>query len=176
MHNLIRHFPPTSPTTNARHERLIGEVIRAMARLGHPSIRFQIRDDRQVLSFRATNHPTITALHVILEQGARGTVFSEPKLGSQLQLHIVAEQQQTLTRPEALLDVARAQHQASCTYGDVQVSQEHASMLASKRMDVPPGGSAPTGSSPADTLSSMVAHTVDALADALEAHANAERA
>lgn len=176
MHNLIRHFPPPSSTTGARHERLIGEVIRAMARLGHPSIRFQIRDDRQVLSFRATNHPAITTLHVILEQGVRSTVFSEGRLGSQLQLHIVAEQQQTLSRPEALLDVARAQHQAPCTYGDVQVSQEHASVLASRCMDVPLSGSAPTSSSPVDTLSSMVAHAVDALADALEANARAEQA
>lgn len=173
MHDLIRQFPPPASTTDGRQERLIGEVIRAMARLEHPSIRFQIRDDRQVLSFRAANHPTITTLHVILERGARGAVLSEAMLGSSMSLHIVAEQRQALSHPEALLDAARSQQRAPWTYRDVQVSQEHASVLASRRIDIPTGAMSPTGSPEADTLVQLMKRAIETLSEALAAHARA---
>ena len=174
MHDLIRQFPPPSSTTDGRHERFVGEVIRAMARLGHPSIRFQIREDRQVLSFRATNHATITALHVILQRSTRGTVLSEAMLESPLNMHIVAEQRQTLSRPAALLDAVRSQRRAPWTYRDVQVSQEHASMLASQRIDIPSGAIPSTGPSEADALAQLIARAIEALSEALQAHARAE--
>ena len=173
MSDLIRRFPTHAPTTADRNEVAIGEVIRAMARLGNPSILFRIREDRQVLSFRTPTHPTITRLHVTFDRIAGSTVLTKAMFGHSVSLQVVAEQQQRLSHPAALLHAASLQHGPAWEQDDVRVTQEQSSTLASVRIALGPEQLRPSGTDPAASLLEVMASAIDTLSAALNAHAQA---
>ena len=171
MHDLIRKFPAHASAKDGRNELVIGEVIRAMARLGHPSILFRIREDRQVLSFRAATHPTITTLHVFIERVAGSTVLTTAMFGNRVSLHVVAEQRLRLDNPAELLRAARIQCGPAWQQGEVRVAQEQSSTMASIRIHLESDPFAQSASNAAGRLAETMASAIETLSNALDAHA-----
>ena len=136
MHDLIRQFPHRPTTTGSRNELVVGEVVRAMARLGHPSVLFRIRETHQVLSFRTVAHAHVTALHVTIDRPTGKTALSAAMFGNQVRLHVVAEHRQRQSHPAELLHAARAQHAPAVMEHGVHLEQEHSSILASTHIDI----------------------------------------
>jgi hypothetical protein len=173
VHDLIRKFSTRAHAADGCNEVVIGEVIRAMARLGHPSILFRIRDDRQILSFRATHHPTITTFHVIFDHISGQTLLSEAMFGNQIRLHVVAEQRQRLSHPAELLRAAELQHAHAWEQDEVSISQEQSSTLATTTVDVQPDQLNQSNPSASKTLSTLLQAAIENLSSALAVNAHA---
>ena len=167
MHDLIRPFP--SPP-GSRNERIVGEVVRAMARLGHLSIRFRIRETHQVLSFRTVAHTHVTALHITIDRPKGQTALSTVMFGKQVRLQVVAEQRQRASHPRALLDAARAGAAPTMTASGVRLEQEHSSILASIPVDIDIDALQTPDEPHTAPLEALMRATIDTLEEALVAH------
>ncbi len=167
MHDLIRPFPFPH---GSRNERIIGEVVRAMARLGHLSILFRIQETHQVLSFRTMAHTHVTALHITIDRPKGQTALSTVMFGKQVRLQVVAEQRQRASHPEALLDAARAGATPTMTASGVRLEQEHSSVLASILVDVDIDALQTPEDAQTAPLQALMRSTIDTLEAALVAH------
>ena len=170
MHDLIRQFPPRPATTGNRNELVVGEVVRAMARLGHPSVLFRIRETQQVLSFRPVDHAHVTALHVTIHRPTGNTALSTAMFGNQVRLDVVAERRQRQSHPAELLDAARAQAAPTEADNGVRIEQEHSSILASTHVDIDIDSLRSPGEPLTAPLESLMRSTIQMLEQALEAH------
>ena len=130
MNELLRQFASQTAGSDGRNERVVGELVRAMAVLGCPATRFVIRDDRQVLRFRTVSHDRMTALHATIDRPTGHSVLSKALHGERVRLVLVAEQRLRLSRPRALLEAARRQQAGPGRTGDIRVQQDGASILA----------------------------------------------
>ena len=166
MHDLIRHFPTRPTTSGSRNELVVGEVVRAMARLGHPSVLFRIRETHQVVSFRTVNHTHLSALHVTIDRPTGKTALSTAMFGNQVRLQVVAEHRRRLSHPTDLLDAARAQSAPTVPELGVRLEQEHSSMLASTHVDIDIDQlrtPSDNRTAPLETLMRATIHTLEAV-------------
>jgi hypothetical protein len=166
VQDLIRHFPTRPTTSGSRNELVVGEVVRAMARLGHPSVLFRIRETHQVLSFRTVNHTHLSALHVTIDRPTGTTALSTAMFGNQVRLQVVAEHRQRLSHPTDLLNAARAQSTPSVPELGVRLEQEHSSMLASTHVDIDIDQlrtPSDNHTAPLETLMRATIHTLEAV-------------
>jgi len=170
MRDLVKQFNPRSELRDSRNEIVVGEVIRAMARLGYPSVMFRIHEERQQLRFRAVGRTDLTSIMVTVERPAGSGVLSEAMFGNQVRLRMVAELRQPLSGPAELLAAARHRPDRDNRSDGVRVERELSSLLAHIERDIdldawldgPQGASAP--------LEPLVRDTLDILVKALTEH------
>lgn len=169
MRDLIRQFQPRSELRESRNEIVVGEVIRAMARLGYPSVMFRIHDDRQQLRFRAVGRTDLSTVTVTVERPAGSGALTEAMFGNQLRLDVVAELRQRTTDPASLLAAATRRPGPPPAGADVRVERELSSLLAHTTRTVDVDAMVGTGPRPDAPLTDLMRETIDTLAHALAA-------
>jgi hypothetical protein len=172
VHDLIRQFQPGSELADSRNEIVVGEVIRAMARLGHPSVMFRIHDDRQQLRFRANANTGLSSIHVTVERPSGSGALSEAMFGNHIQLKVVAEVRQQLSHPAELLRAALPSTLASPQ--GIRVQRELSSVLAHTTRDIDIDQIVVATGGVGAPLVSLMRQTIRELAGALRPHLIAE--
>lgn len=165
MRDLVRQFQSGAGLRDSRNEIVVGEVIRAMARLGCPALVFRIHEDQQQLRFRTASRSDLSTVTVTVARPAGSGALSEAMFGNQVQLTVVAERRETLSAPGELLAAARRRPRT--IDGNIHVDRELLSLLArttrtvdlDQQHGVPQPGDAP--------LAALMEETIDALAQAL---------
>lgn len=103
MFNLIQQFAHKAEMRESKDEILIGEIVRAMARQGHPAISFRAHDDRQRLRFKTVTDPLLHSVFITLDRKTGGGALSEALLGSKATLTITAEVKNRVSDPDDLI-------------------------------------------------------------------------
>lgn len=103
MFNVLAQFNHKAEIRESKDEILIGEIVRAMGRLGYPSIAFRAHSDRQLVRFKAARDPVLQSVNLILDRKTGTGMLSSAILGSKATLQITAEIRNRLTDPDDLV-------------------------------------------------------------------------
>jgi len=170
MQDLVRQFEPRTKIQESRTEIVVGEVIRAMARLGFPTIRFHIHDTRQEVRFRTVGHTHISTVAVTVERPTRSEAPSTTLFDEQVRLHVVAELRQAMRTPSELLAAARFPVEGRTTSDGVHVEQDRSSMVASIVRDIDIGGWMDVPHAESPPLVELMDEVIAILSGAIAAH------
>ena len=173
MHDLISQFRDKADIHESHCEIVIGEVVRAMARLGYPSVNFRLQGDAQLIQFRAAGHATLYAVHVLIELPMGAYAVTPATISSQVTLCITAEARCRSTDATDLLRLAHSSshtEQATGFEGDIRVEREMSSVLARTNRIIDLDVHVGTGANGTRMLVAMLRTTVAALADAISRH------
>jgi hypothetical protein len=107
MFNLISKFTHKSEIRESKDEILVGEIVRAMARQGYPTIAFFADDDQQRVQFRAVGDPLLYSVYIKLDRKTGTGMVSSALLGSKATLTITAEIKNRLSDPDDLIKMYR---------------------------------------------------------------------
>lgn len=103
MFGLLAQFAHKAEMRESRDEMLVGELVRAMFRRGHPSIQFRAGDDRQTVRFKTIRDPILHSVLITLDRKTGGSALQEAILGSKATLRITAEVKNYMADPDDLL-------------------------------------------------------------------------
>ncbi|MDP9375095.1 MAG: hypothetical protein M3Q65_22135 [Chloroflexota bacterium] len=107
MLNLLSRFSHKAEIRESRDEILVGEIVRAMARRGHPSIGFTVDADRQVLRFKAIKDPVLSYVYITLDRKTGDNALTSALLGTKATLTIAAEVKNYIADPDDLVRMYR---------------------------------------------------------------------
>ncbi len=107
MFNIISKFAHKAEMRESKDEMLVGEIVRAMAYQGHPSISFVANDDRQRLRFRTISDPVLHSVYIVLDRKTGSGAVSAALIGSKATLTITAEIKNRLSDPDDLVQMYR---------------------------------------------------------------------
>ncbi|MCO4747434.1 MAG: hypothetical protein KC912_21720 [Proteobacteria bacterium] len=103
MFGLLAAFQHSAEMRESKDEMLIGEIVRAMARQGYPSIQFRAGDDRQYVRFKTVTDPVLHTVTTVLDRKTGSGALSSAILGSKATLKITAEIQNRVADPDDLI-------------------------------------------------------------------------
>ena len=105
MFNILAQFNHKAEIRESKDEILVGEIVRAMARAGYPSVAFRAHSDRQVVRFKAVRDPMLQSVNIILDRKTGTGALSAAVFGSKATLRITAEVRNRLTDPDDLVEM-----------------------------------------------------------------------
>jgi hypothetical protein len=103
MFGILQSFNNQAELRESKDEILIGEIVRAMARRGHPAISFRANDDWQRVRFKTPNDPMLFSIFVTLDRKTGTGMVSQALLGSKATLRITCEVKNRLSDPDDLI-------------------------------------------------------------------------
>ena len=103
MFGMFAKFAHKAELRESKDEILVGEIVRAMARQGHPTIRFQANDDRQLVQFKTLTDPVLHAVTVMLDRKSGTGALSAALIGSKATLTLVGETRNYIADPDDLV-------------------------------------------------------------------------
>jgi hypothetical protein len=136
MFSLIAKFKHSQEMRESKDEILVGEIVRAMARLGHPAIGFQADAGYQAIRFKPLADPLLNSLIVILDRKTGGSMLQEAILGSKATVTVQAEIKNYLADPDDLIRMYRTDLQNIFKMpflGEVRLDHQLNSVLATKK-------------------------------------------
>ncbi len=107
MLNLLSKFSHRSEIRESRDEILVGEIVRALARRGYPSIGFTVDADRQVLRFKTVKDPVLSYVYITLDRKTGDNALTLALLGTKATLTIAAEVKNYVADPDDLVRMYR---------------------------------------------------------------------
>ena len=177
MRDLISQFRHKADFHESCDEIVIGEVIRAMARLGYPSVSFRLQGEGKLVQFRTVDHPRLHSVYVVIDQPRTrqggGAAVALAMAGSRVNLRITAEARCRSTDAATLVRLARsAAHRESAKSfeGEIRVEREVSSVLAHTSRDVDLDHHVGQGVNGTRMLVALLRTTVEALAEAIGHH------
>jgi len=103
MFGMLQNFTNKAELRESKDEILVGEIVRAMARKGHPSIEFRASDDWQRVRFKTITDPVLWSVFVTLDRKTGTSAISQALLGSKATLRVTAELKNRLADPDDLI-------------------------------------------------------------------------
>lgn len=103
MLSFLSAFNHKAEMRESKDEMLVGEIVRAMARAGQPSIAFRAHDDRQQLRFRCVADELLHSVWIVLDRKTGSGALSQALIGSKATLTITAEIKNYVTDPDDLV-------------------------------------------------------------------------
>lgn len=107
MFSMLQNFAHKAEIRESKDEILIGEMVRAMARQGYPSIQFTASGDIQRVRFRTISDPLLHSVFVTLDRKTGSGALSAALLGSKATLLITAEIKNRMADPDDLIKMYR---------------------------------------------------------------------
>lgn len=107
MLSFLQNFNHKAEIRESKDEILIGEIVRAMARQGYPSIQFTASDDIQRVRFRTVGDPVLHSVFITLDRKSGTGALSAALLGSKATLRVTAEVKNRLADPDDLINMYR---------------------------------------------------------------------
>ena len=106
MLGFLQNFAHKSEMRESKDEMLLGEIVRAMARQGHPAVAFRAGNDRQTVRFKCVSDPLLHSVFVILDRRTGSGALSAAILGSKATLRITAEVKNRIADPDEIKGLA----------------------------------------------------------------------
>ncbi len=103
MFSFLTSFANKAELRESKDEMLVGEIVRAMARNGSPSVAFRADNDRQWIKFKTVNDPVLTHVYITLDRKTGGSAIQQALIGSKATLTIAAEIKNLLTDPDDII-------------------------------------------------------------------------
>lgn len=111
----------------SKDEMLVGEIVRAMAYRGWPSVEFQANDDFQRVRFKTLRDPILSSVYITLDRKTGTGAVSAALLGSKATVHVTCEVRNFLADPDDLVHMYRTDlaNIFRMSWGDVRVNHEY---------------------------------------------------
>ena len=133
MFSFIQFFSHKREIRESKDEMLLGEIVRAMSRSGHPSIAFRAGTDQQQVRFKTPRDPVLHTIFVRLDRKTGTGALSSAVLGSKATLTVTAEVRNRMADPDDLIAMYKtdlANLFKLPTTGNVRLNHEMNSVLA----------------------------------------------
>ena len=176
MFNFITKFAHKAELRESKDEIMVGEIVRAMARRGFPSIGFNAGDDRQRVRFLAINDPLLHSIFVTLDRRTGSGMVSEALLGSKATLTLTAEIKNKLSDPDDLVNMYRtdlANLFKLPVVGGIKLNHELNSVFASRTHIIEIGSYVGKGTAGVDALATFLRDGVAELSEKLRPYKKA---
>ena len=97
--NVAGHFKHKAEIRESKDEILIGEIVRAMAHMGHQADEFAADGETQRVRFR-TNDAILSYIHVVLDRKTGEGRIASAVIGSKATLSVAGEVKNLLSDPD----------------------------------------------------------------------------
>ncbi len=137
MLSLLSNFKHGQEMRESKDEILVGELIRAMARMGMPAIGFAATLDAQSIRFKPLRDPALYAVTIIVDRKTGGSAIQDALIGSKAVLTFQAEVKNYLADPDDLIKMYRTDLQnifKMPILGDVRLDHQLNSVMATKKV------------------------------------------
>lgn len=171
MLGFLQNFAHKSEMRESRDEMLVGEIVRAMARRGHPAVSFRANQGRQVVRFKTVRHPLLESVFIRLDRKTGSSALSEAVLGSKATLTITAEVKNRLADPDDLLAMYKtdlANLFKMPVMGGIKLNHQLNSVLATTTKIIEINDFVGKGEAGTLALANLLDGTVKVLAEKLE--------
>jgi len=103
MFSFLQQFTHKAELRESKDEILIGELVRAMARQGHPAVSFKAHGGAQQVRFKTVRDPVLHSVFIRLDRKTGTGAVSGALFGSKATLVITAEVKNRLSDPDDLV-------------------------------------------------------------------------
>ena len=137
MLSFLNQFKHGQEMRESKDEILVGELVRAMARLGCPAMGFQADTGMQAIRFKPTRDPLLNSIVVIVDRKTGGGMIQQAVIGSKAAITVQAEVKNYLADPDDLVAMYRtdlANIFKMPMLGDVKLDHQMNSVFATKRV------------------------------------------
>ncbi|MEZ4241826.1 MAG: hypothetical protein R3F59_37895 [Myxococcota bacterium] len=170
MLSFLHNFAHKSEIRESKDEILLGEIVRAMARQGYPTIQFVASSDIQRVRFRAIGDASLHSVFVTLDRKTGGGMLSEALIGSKATLRITAEIKNRIADPDDLVAMYRtdlANILKLPALGGIRLNHELNSVLATTQQLIDIDQFVMKGDPGVERLGRLLASTIDRLREKL---------
>ena len=111
----------------SKDEMMIGEVVRAMARKGFPTVEFRSNADFQRVKFKTPGDPVLSAVYVQLDRLTGSSALGSALMGSKAKLFVTCEVKNFLADPDDLVAMYRTDmaNLFKVSWKDVRINHEY---------------------------------------------------
>jgi len=137
MLSILSNFKHGQEMRESKDEILIGEIVRAMARLRYPAIGFHAVTGEQAIRFKPRQDPVLHSVTIILDRKTGGSAIQDALIGSKAVITFQAEVKNYLADPDDLLHMYKTDLQnifKMPLLGDVRLDHQLNSVLATKKV------------------------------------------
>lgn len=137
MFSFLANFKHKQEMRESKDEILVGEIVRAMARLSCPAIGFIANNDFQAIRFRPGNTELFNSIIIQLDRKTGGSMLQSAILGSQATLLVQAEVKNYLADPDDLIQMYRTDLANIFTMpmlGGIKLDHQLNSVLGTKKI------------------------------------------
>lgn len=176
MVNILSVFNHKAEIRESKDEILLGEIVRALARQGYPSIAFIADTDLQRVTFKAVGDPVLSYLYITLDRKTGGGVLSSAILGAKATLTIAAEVKNYLADPDDLVAMYRTDFANILrlpVLGGVKLNHELNSVFATTTKVIEIGHYIMKGEEGVGALTTVLRGTIDDLRERLRQYKKA---
>lgn len=170
MFSLLQNFNHKAEIRESKDEILVGEIVRAMARQGFPSIQFLANNDFQRVRFRTPRDPMLHSVFVTIDRMTGSGALSAAILGSKATLRITAEIKNRLADPDDLVKMYKtdlANLFKMPMLGGIKLNHELNSVLATTQQIIEIDDYVMKGDPGTERLVKLLQSKVDALKEKL---------
>lgn len=107
MLDLLTKFSHKAEIRESKDEIMVGEIVRAMARRGYPSVGYTVNADMQRVKFKTVGDPVLSYIYISLDRKTGGGVISNALLGAKATLTIAVEVKNYVADPDDLIRMYR---------------------------------------------------------------------
>ncbi len=136
MFSFLSNFKHNQEMRESKDEILIGEIVRAMARLQCPAIGFIASTGQQNVRFKPLSDAVLHSVIITLDRKTGGSALQQAVIGSKATITIQAEVKNYLADPDDLVKMYRtdiANIFKVPMLGDVRLDHQLNSILATKK-------------------------------------------
>lgn len=137
MLSFLNQFKHGQEMRESKDEILVGEVVRAMSRLGCPAFGFVAGSGEQLVRFKPFRDPLLNSIIIVVDRKTGGSALQQAVLGSKAVLAFTAEIKNLLADPDDLIKMYRTDLQnifKMPMLGDIRLDHQLNSVLATKRV------------------------------------------
>jgi hypothetical protein len=137
MLSFLNQFKHGQEMRESKDEILVGELVRAMARLKTPAIGFNANSGAQMIHFKPIGDPVLHSIVIIVDRKTGGSMIQQAVIGSKATIQIQAEVKNYLSDPDDLVAMYRtdlANIFKMPMLGDVKLDHQMNSVFATKRV------------------------------------------
>lgn len=137
MLSFINQFKHKQEMRESKDEILVGEIVRAMARLNSPAFGFHTDDTSQTVRFKPRGDTVLHSVMIRVDRKTGGGAIQDALVGSKAVVTFQAEVKNMLADPDDLIHMYRTDLQnifKMPLLGDVRLDHQLNSILATKRV------------------------------------------
>ncbi|MEQ1504819.1 MAG: hypothetical protein ABMB14_21470 [Myxococcota bacterium] len=170
MLSILQHFSHKAEIRESKDEILVGEIVRAMARQGFPTIQFLASDDLQRIRFKTLGDPVLNSAFVTVDRKTGTGALTAALIGSKATLRITAELKNRMADPDDLVAMYRtdlANLFKLPVLGGIRLNHELNSVLATTQQVIDIDEFVSKGEPGVQKLVALLQRTLGALRDKL---------
>lgn len=171
MFSMLQNFAHKAEIRESKDEILVGEIVRAMARQGFPSIQFTASGDIQRVRFKTIGDPVLNSVFVTLDRKTGTGALSAALIGSKATLVITAEIKNRMADPDDLIKMYRtdlANLFKMPVLGGIKLNHELNSVLATTQHVIDIDDYVLKGDPGVDKLVALLSRTLGTLREKLQ--------